>query len=91
MLVQCENLRGCDWNFDYARNKRLEIRGLKCVIPEEIADKYPKYFKKIAQVVIDEPKQVIEEDVQVVLDEPKVEVPVVETVKASKRGKKSVK
>lgn len=41
------NLKVYDWNFDYARGKRLEIRGEICSLPCEIADLYPNYFKKV--------------------------------------------
>ena len=48
------NLKIVDWNFDYARNKRLAIRGEIVRLPAEIGDKYPKLFKPVRAT--DKPK-----------------------------------
>jgi hypothetical protein len=49
MKANYVNLKVYDWNFDYERGKRLEVRGEICSLPCEIADKYPQYFKKIIE------------------------------------------
>lgn len=43
------NLKIIDWNFDYARGKRLEIRGEIVNLPCEIADLYPSHFKRVEE------------------------------------------
>jgi len=58
------NKKFVDWNFDYARNCRMEIRGVEVELPCEIADQYPQYFTRIKA----EPKVEVKE-VKTIKDE----------------------
>lgn len=82
MKAEYLNLKVYDWNFDYARGKRLEIRGAVCSLPCEIADLYPNYFKKVTgkkEVVVTEVESEnlvnrVKEEELVVVTEPKLDV-----------------
>ncbi len=68
MKALYHNLKIVDWNFDYARNKRLQIKGLQVMLPCEIADKFPQYFKRIVTEKVEDLKELVE-----VVTEPVIE------------------
>jgi hypothetical protein len=70
------NKKFVDWNFDYARNCRMEIRGVEVELPCEIADQYPQYFTRIKpepKVEVKEVKPIKDEVVVTEVESEKVE------------------
>jgi hypothetical protein len=68
MKRKYHNLRIIDWNFDYKRGVRLPIFGLVVELPEEIGDAFPKYFRRVEEVVSEEKKVVVSKDETIVTE-----------------------
>ena len=78
-----ENKKIIPWNFDYARKKRLHIKTGINILPVEVADKYPQYFRKIEDIV-EKLEEEIDEIVPEIQEEVKEEMELITELESEK-------